>query len=231
MQRGKRWVQRVAMGSGAMLLACVAHADDAPNALSEAHDKLLAEKGLQFSFDLVAAPEPPPSGDGWKWLGDFINFIAPALEWVFWGAVIVLLLGLAFVLIRETVRSRRFAGEGAGDAGATVDIRPTESQARALLEEADALAANGRFADAVRVILHTSIDDIDRKLPNTIRRNLTSREIARLGSLPTTARSAFASIAQIVERAWFAGRLVDASDYDVCRSTYRSFAELREIAR
>ena len=63
-------------------------------------------------------------------------------------------------------------------------FRPTEAKAKALLEEADRLAAQGRFDEAAHTLLYRSIEDIEDRLPRSIRKAQTSREIAGLAACP-----------------------------------------------
>jgi hypothetical protein len=105
-----------------------------------------------------------------------------------------------------------------------VDWRPTEAAARALLEDADKLAAAGRYAEAARLLLHRSIEDIEGRRPKLVRPAFTAREIAELDDLPAAARATFSFIAGIVERSLFGGRDVDAAGFAECRQAYESFA-------
>ncbi len=102
--------------------------------------------------------------------------------------------------------------------------RPAPAAARALLQEADALAAEGRFAEAAHLLLLRSIEDIHKHRPGAVRPALTSRDIARLEALSPANRQAFAAIAAVVERSLFGGRAVDADGFAFCRATYEAFA-------
>ena len=68
--------------------------------------------------------------------------------------------------------------------------------ARALLDEADKLAAEGRYAEAVRLILHRSIEEIEGRRPRLVRPAFTAREIGRLPDIPDNARATFVGIAE-----------------------------------
>jgi hypothetical protein len=104
------------------------------------------------------------------------------------------------------------------------ELRPTETKAKALLEEADQLAAAGKFDEAAHTLLYRSIADIEERLPRSIRRAQTSREIASLAALPQAVRSAFEPITRAVERSWFGGLKLNADDYQACRKAYSDFA-------
>ena len=85
--------------------------------------------------------------------------------------------------------------------------------ARAWLDEADALAARGLYAEAVHHLLFRSVEDIQRAARTLVRPSLTSRELAAASGIPTIARELFARIAGYVERSLFGGRPVVADDW------------------
>ena len=97
---------------------------------------------------------------------------------------------------------------------------PEAAPARAWLREADALAAEGRYAEAVHHLLFRSIEDIGRRRPRLVRPALTSRELAAAEALPPPARSLFARIAGLVEHSLFGGRPVEAGDWTAARAAY-----------
>ena len=83
-------------------------------------------------------------------------------------------------------------------------------QARALLSDADRLAAEGRFGEAVHLLLFRSIEDIDA-LTMPAKPALTSRDILDLRALPSAARAALSRLVTTVEWNFFGGRPVDAA--------------------
>jgi hypothetical protein len=195
----------------------------AADPVAAAHARMLADKSLQFDF---AAAPPPPKPPTWlEPLGEFLKAVAPVLQWVFWiGLGLIALLILAFI-VRELL-ALRWPGLKRKKKQATPepDWRPTPQQARALLEEADALAAQGRYAEAVHLLLFRSIEEIQGRRPHLLRPALTTRDIAGLEGLPAQARDAFGGIAQMVEHSFFGGRQVDAEGFGLCRRAYEAFA-------
>ena len=95
---------------------------------------------------------------------------------------------------------------------------------RAWLREADALAADGRFAEAIRQLLFRSVEDIGKRRPRLVRPALTSRELAASDALPGAARSLFAGIAAKVEHSLFGRRAVSEGDWRDARAAYAEFA-------
>ncbi|MDR3513416.1 MAG: hypothetical protein P4L73_17395 [Caulobacteraceae bacterium] len=193
----------------------------AGDALARAHAALLRQSDLQFDF-AVRVPPPVP---GWlKALADFLAAAGPVFKWVFW---IGLALGVGAVLLflgRELLAVRFPNLRRRPKPVAEPEWRPAAARARTLLEDADRLAAAGRFGEAAHLILFRSIEDIDARWPGQIRPALTSRDIADLDILPQAARSTFAGIARVVEQSFFGGRDVDAGAFAACRHAYQAFA-------
>ncbi len=188
-----------------------------------AHQRLLQEPGLQFDFP--AAPPPPQPPEWWLAFLRFLARLQPLFEILFWAGLGILALIVLFFIAREIIRLRNREREGAeGAKDGLPDWRPPLARARALLADADRLAAQGLFAEAVHLLLFRSIDDIDERRPRAIKPALTSRNIAELDALPASARPAFARIAASVERSFFGGRDIDAHDFAECRRAYEAFA-------
>jgi hypothetical protein len=190
---------------------------------AEAHQAVLADRSLQFRFEDFKPPEPP------EWLGPlgrFLATLAPYLQYVFWGGVILLIALILFVVGREVMRRLPSRAKKKAEAAApeVLDVRPTHVQARALLEEADRLAREGKYSEAARVLLHRSIEDVQRNFPVAISVAMTSREISQLERMSARAREVFSRIAQAVELSLFGERALDAAQYQECRKIYESFA-------
>lgn len=195
----------------------------APVSLAAAHARLLQDRSIQFAFD--AAPPPPTTPEWMKALGRWLMAAAPAMKWVMWGLLALGALLILALLARELLlyrfpqlrkRTRRAKGVVLQDDG----WRPSGAKARALLEDADRLAAEGRYAEAAHVLLHRSVDDIEGRRPDLVRPSLTSRDIAALPPLAAPVREAFSRIAAAVERGLFAGRPLAAEEWTAARAAY-----------
>lgn len=186
--------------------------------LAAAHEALLETRGVQFDFAAAPPMTPPP------WLEPLARFLAaigPALSYVFWGGVIAGALLILYVLLREFIPERWFRRKT--EVVAT-DWRPEAAQAQALLQDADRLAAGGRFEEAIHLLLFRSIDELVARRPGAVKPALTSRDIAGLEVLPQDARAAFARLAQAVERTFFGGRAAGADEFGSARADYEAFA-------
>lgn len=183
----------------------------------------------KLQFELPPAPEPPKLG--WlenflKGIAKFIDAILPLLKIIFYvgiGAIIALILYAIAKVIYET-RFKRDPKEIVEEAPPPLYV-PDQDQARILLEDVDAMAAEGRYEEAVHELLFRSIQDIDIRRPNTIRRSLTSREIAALKILTPATREAFSKIGGVVETSYFGGQKIGKAEFDICRAAYAQFAQ------
>lgn len=186
-----------------------------------AHRAMLETPGVQFDFK-AAPKETPPDLEWLRPILEFIGDIAPVLQYVFWGGLILGAVLILYFIAREFLPETWFRGPKT--VVPVTDWRPEPGKARALLEDADGLAAAGRFEEAIHLLLFRSIDDLVTRRPGAVRPAFTSRDIARLDALPAEARSAFARLAQAVERTFFGGRPAGADEFGQARADYQVFA-------
>ena len=216
--------------------------------LAAAHRAMLAQGDIQT--DMAKAPEAPPPPE---WLVNFIKWLNKVLEpvgrffswinsllpdwpfikiffWTFIAGMALLFLWMAIQRYREgewrLPRLRRRAALLPAEEEEE-DWQPDAAPARAWLQEADALAAQGRFAEAAHHLLMRSVDDLASRRPHLVRPALTSRDLSRAEAIPAMARQLFAQIAAVVERSLFGGRAVEADDWAACRTAYADFAQAR----
>ncbi len=212
---------------------------------AEAHRALRGDASIQFVLSRAKPPTPPPEwlralgrwlrdafapvGRFLRWIGGFIPD-APYARIILW-TVIALAAAALLAMVYERVRHGvwRLPRRRARGVAATADLveeewAPTEAPVRAWLQEADALAAEGRFADAIHLLLFRSVEDIRKRRPAAVRPALTSRELAAAPGVPASARALFARIAGKVEESLFGGRAVDAEQWAQARAAYADFA-------
>lgn len=200
-----------------------------PQAFARAHAQLRADRSIQFDFPWAKTEQNPPPA----WLLRLFRAIGRAIEWIgpggwktiFWVliALIVTVLVVALVPPLRAWALRRIR-RGRASAAEPPRWTPEAGVARQLLDEADALAAEGAYDAAVRLILHRSIADIQRWRGDLVRPALTSRDIAQVEALPPTARGLFAELVALVERSLFAGRALSVDDWHRARADYAGFA-------
>lgn len=191
-------------------------------AVRQAHARLLQDNSLQFDRVAYKTPDTPDWLEG---LGKFLEAIAPALEWVFWIGLGVIVALILYAIGRELLRLRRPLARAKPAATETVtEWRPDAQAARDLLTEADALATRGLYAEAAHLLLLRSVQDIEKRQPRALRVSLTTREIAALKALPDAARPAFGLIGRVVEGSLFGGGSVGQGEFAECRQAYEAFA-------
>jgi uncharacterized protein DUF4129 len=201
----------------------VASAAGAADPVAAAHQSLLREPGLQFEFE--ALPPPPQLPEWFRALLRFLGGLQPVFEVLFWVAIAALVAAILYFVVREVSRHYRRDVPKAPDADDRIaDWRPPVARAQALLSDADRLAAEGRFAEAVHLLLFRSIEDLDAKRPHAVKPALTSRDILDLTGLPAMARKALSRLVATVEWSFFGGRPVEAQDFAACRRAYEEFA-------
>ncbi len=191
--------------------------------LADVHRALRADRSIQFDLPGIAPPPKPP-----EWLKPFLEFIqwlSPAFPYIFWGVLAAVLLAVLYLILSNVVGIEwPWARKDSATAAEEDGWRPEEAVARALLNEAEALAAEGRYAEAARLLLHRSIEDISGRLPRFMIPSLTARDIASASELPIAARPAFSAIARVVEVSAFGTRAVTADAWRECREAYARFA-------
>ncbi|MCJ2180427.1 hypothetical protein [Novosphingobium album (ex Hu et al. 2023)] len=156
-------------------------------------------------------------------LGRFFGMSWPVFQWVLIGLAVLLAAFLLWRLLGPAVAQwlrRR------GEEEETAQWAPTRAEAAALLEDADRLAGEGCFGEAVHLLLRRSVGHIRDAQPDWLMPASTAREIAVLPMLPEAGRKAFAAIATRVERSLFALRDLDAQDWAAARAAYADFARV-----
>lgn len=203
--------------------APVAHGDS----FASAWDDVRSDDSIQFDEVQMPEQEPPPD---WltnllDWLGEVLQPLGkalvdgwPVLKWVLLALVIG---GLLYLVIRlfapDLLARRRMAGDAE-------EWAPERAEALALLEEADRLAAEGRYDEATHLLLQRSVGQIAAARPEILEPSSTARELSAEPRIPEKARTAFGVIAARVERSLFALTALTRDDWQAARDAYAEFA-------
>lgn len=207
--------------------AATVPANDA--AAAEAAWRSIRESGdIQFA---PVPPDPPPVTPDWlKAIGRFLEWLLSPLGRLLgstWSVLeMVMLVGavlgvawIAWSLLWPLWRDRSNRQKMAEPEWA-----PQREEALALLDDADRLAAQGFYGEAAHLLLKRSVGQIARARPDWLAPSSTAREIGRIAGLPDEARSAFGTIASLVERGRYALRPLGRDEWSTAREAYSRFA-------
>lgn len=189
-------------GLGALLLS----ASPSPAELRARAEALLA--GGAYQTALPKDPAPPRPFD--LPLGP----IELLLRILLWTALAVLVVLAVSWLVRRLSAGARDAEVHEEGPAAPVAI-PVAS--------AEALAAEGRFAEAIHALLLETLEALSRAA--RLAPSLTSREIVDRVALPARARDALAGLVVAVEVSRFGGARAAEDDYRACLARFHAFLD------
>ena len=172
--------------------------------------------GLASSLDLQTSFPVPKERASWFLPDDGVRVLV-------WIAVACGVAAFAWYLME--ILPKGFAREARwGDAGQE-GLSAAAGTLAAAQDNADDLASQGRFVEAMHVLLLQSVSEMRKRLDVPFADSLTSREILRRAPVSDIARGALADIIAAVERAYFGDYAVEASDYRLCRARVTALSE------
>ena len=181
---------------------------------------LTRDTSLQFHFPDADINAKPPG-----WLTHLLEFLSrhgKEIGWLGWALLAIIVAVALWFLVRRLLAQNPSQKEGPA-AAQMAPWQPSARQARLVLADADALAAQNRFDEAVHLLLLVSIQEIADRRHGVVTPALTSREIATLPVLSPLAQRIFSAIAQLVERTRFAGHVLGDAEFRACRAAYEQF--------
>lgn len=147
--------------------------------------------------------------------------VPDVIRLLLWGAVIVGTMVIVWSL-RDSLpvisRSRKIIAPEPMPPSFTPSTRMEEAQL-----EADDLARQGHYREAMHLLLLKSLTEIRRQLGTSFAVSLTSREILRRVQLSDIGRRSLSAIIRSVERTYFGGEDAGQSDYSDCRTNFETF--------
>ena len=170
-----------------------------------------AVRRLDLQTELLRQPEP------------LVRPISLPPE-VLWLVVIV---GIAVLLyaFRDMIPALRLGRDDAWThqeaGGAELQTQPPAIA----LGAADALALQGRFAEAMHVLLLHALAVIRRRLDEPFADSMTSREILRSQQLPDGLRAPLREVVGRVEWSYFGEHPAVHDDYAACRTSFTTLAQ------
>jgi len=190
-----------------------------PEEVNRALAEVLSDRSIQSAFpeegEVVKPHVEPPTRSRRSTDSSSLGSIAQAVLWV--------LLGVAVVLVIIAL-ARRLGGY-------TKDVRILSPPVAApvpvtsgqlSLEGAEALAAAGRYDEAIHALLLVAFRNLGRE--TTLAGSLTSREILDEGQLRGEALSGAEGLVGAVELSLFGGRETGRVEYAAALDAYRRFA-------
>ncbi|MGB3166593.1 MAG: hypothetical protein WBA68_07455 [Alteraurantiacibacter sp.] len=196
--------------------------------IASAWENVRADDAIQFAETPMPTQPPPPD-----WFVTFMEWLARIFEPVamflianwFWIKWMLLAIGIALVILfLVKMIAPDMLRRVTRKTGEEEDWSPDQGEALALLEEADRMAAEGRYDEATHLLLKRSVGQIAAARPDIVEPSSTARELSAEPRIPDGARSAFGVIAQRVERSLFALTKLSPEDWQAARSAYADFA-------
>jgi hypothetical protein len=206
-----RWVAAAPAAAAMLALLGGRVVAQTPQQIQQLADQAIRRLDLQTSFPLV--PELPRL----PWLPSL-----PAE--VLWFVIAVALAILLYVFrdlipILRSSRGEDWMSEdaigGGGKAGSPA----------AALGAADDLAAQGRFVEAMHVLLLQGLAAIRAGLDEEFADSLTSREILRRARLSDPGRASLHDIVNRVEWSYFGQYPAALADYEACRASFNTLTQ------
>ncbi|MGD1876346.1 MAG: hypothetical protein ACFB13_02470 [Kiloniellaceae bacterium] len=194
-----------------------------PQEIQDSRDRVLGDSRYQTA---PPAPEALPDREPLR----IPPWLAKILFWVVIAAVAALVLFFLGNLLLDLARNRGVF-KGNREKPAAEDPLRVETPLRErrggdehTLAEADRLAAEGRFSEAIHLLLLVALDRLHRELGPRVAPAMTSREVLRLPALPGETVAPLTRMVQLSEINHFGGRLAAEPDYHRCRDDFLRFS-------
>jgi hypothetical protein len=146
-------------------------------------------------------------------------------EWVLW-VVIIVGVGALLYAFRDMIPMLGVRRDGAweDEEGGAAGLAPRAPEA--VLGVADDLAAEGRFVEAMHVLLLQALAAIRRRLDEQFADSMTSREILRSRHLSDDLRRPLRDVVSRVEWTYFGEHPAVRDDYLACRASFAALANV-----
>jgi hypothetical protein len=215
-------LERPGLGQSPPPQPAAAHsAQQIENAASEAARAL----DLQLFLPL-AADKPQPAPWRWslpEWLKNWLNSVNFRLptgfdSFVLWG-VLAVIAGVVLYVFRDALPFWRPEGVSRDPGSGSIDPHAAKSHGEASLA-AEELAAQGRYMEAMHVLLLRGLTEMRLHAGESFADSLTSREILRNTRLSQAGRESLRDIVARVEWSYFGEHPAALADYAACRDSY-----------
>jgi hypothetical protein len=208
-------VRRAAIAAGATLVSAAfsaflasALAAQTPEDVQALAQQAIQRLGLQT--ELLRQPEP------FQWEFN----LPPETLWV----VVIVGVGMLLYIFRDMIPMFRISRDAAWTGDETGAAETGRPAAGMVLGAADELAAQGRFVEAMHVLLLQALAEIRVRLNEQFADSLTSREILRSKQLSDELRHPLRDVVSRVEWSYFGEHPAEQNDYLACRSSFAALA-------
>jgi hypothetical protein len=168
-----------------------------------------AIRRLDLQTEVTRAPEP------------FRIRLPPELLWV----IIAVALGAVLYSFRDMIPLLRARGGESWAESEEIGADIARRDPSVVLAAADELAREGRYAEAMHVLLLRGLADIRTRLDEPFADSLTSREILRSTRLPERARDSLRDVVGRVEWTYFGEYPAGQEDYAACRVSFNALEQ------
>jgi hypothetical protein len=157
--------------------------------------------------------------------------VGSIVAYLLYGALIVGVLFLILFIVREIMRRKGDADVHEEEAPevkeeeAPADDAP-KAELHVPLDEAELLAREGRFAEAIHLLLLRTFQELARAADVKIAASLTSREILARIPLRPGARDALAELVDVVENTWFGDDVPGEVQWQRCKAQFDRFVAI-----
>ncbi|WP_340119355.1 hypothetical protein [Pelagibius sp. 7325] len=196
--------------------------------IQDARDRVLGDSRYQ-----TERPETEKLPDIEPWT--LPPWLAEALFWLLVAAVVAMVLFFLYSLLSDLLQNRdafrrNRENKAAGPARIKTPTIERRTVDRRSLAEADRLAAEGRFSEAIHLLLLVAMDRLHRELGPRVAPAMTGREVLRLPALPEATVAPLTRMVQVSEINHFGGRAAAAPDYQSCRDAFLRFNGAAPVA-
>jgi hypothetical protein len=140
-----------------------------------------------------------------------------------WTLLAVLGLVLLAALIRNMGGFTRNVRRKQSPADAAA--RPTPLALTRPLTESERLAASGDYGEAIHILLLETLSELGTRIPGSVQRSWTSREILARSALAEEARGALSLLVHTVEASLFGHADAGPEEYDRSREAFAAFVK------
>jgi hypothetical protein len=154
--------------------------------------------------------------------------LGTVFQFLVWGAIAVALVLIILAVANEIMRRRREPPAPEEPKGHEEEA-PKAALVRPL-DDAERLALEGRFAEAIHVLLLRTFQELTRAAGVTIAPSWTSREVLGKIWLAPDAREALVELVHVVELTWFGDDVPGEADWQRCRAQFDRFVTAYKAA-